>query len=72
MTRESESAAHFDWIDALGYDPRIFEVDDGVFKTRIIDRQSGAGEGSVRYRCGELLRAATGSEQTPAPERATP
>ena len=50
-------------IDALGYDLRSVEVDDGVFKTRIVDRQSRL---PVKARfdtvSGELLRAAPGSE----------
>jgi hypothetical protein len=28
-------------IDLLGYNLRSLEVDDGVFRTRIVDRQSG-------------------------------
>jgi hypothetical protein len=46
-------------IEVLGYDIRTLEVDDGVFKSRITDRESGL---PVRAQfdpaTGELLRAA--------------
>jgi hypothetical protein len=45
-------------IDLLGYDVRSLKVDDGVFKARIVERQSG---GLVKARfdlaTGELVRA---------------
>jgi hypothetical protein len=48
-------------IEAIGYDLRTLEVDDGVFKARIVDRRSGL---PVRAKfdtiTGELLRAAPG------------
>ncbi|WP_445217108.1 PepSY domain-containing protein [Bradyrhizobium sp. Pa8] len=53
-------------IDTLGYDIRSVELDDGVFKARIVDRQSGL---PVRAKfdavSSELLRAAPGSEWAP-------
>ncbi|MBR1325990.1 PepSY domain-containing protein [Bradyrhizobium ottawaense] len=49
-------------IDALGYDLGRFELDDGVFKTRIFDRQSGLPvKAKFDTVTGELLRAAPGS-----------
>jgi hypothetical protein len=50
-------------IDLLGYDLRSFEVDDGVFKTRIVDRESGLPvKAQFDTVSGELLGAAPGYE----------
>jgi hypothetical protein len=50
-------------IDSLGYDLRSVEVDDGAFKTRIVDRESGLPvKAKFDSFTGELLRAAPGSE----------
>ncbi len=50
-------------INVLGYDIRTVEVDDGVFKDRIVDRESGLPvNAKFDPATGELLRAAPGSE----------
>lgn len=46
-------------IDVLGYDIRAVEVDDGAFKARIVDRESGLPvKAKFDAATGELLRAA--------------
>ncbi|MDA9408148.1 PepSY domain-containing protein [Bradyrhizobium sp. CCBAU 45384] len=49
-------------IEVLGYDLGSFELDDGVFKARIVDRESGLPvKAKFDTVTGELLRAAPGS-----------
>lgn len=49
-------------IDVLGYDIRTLELDDGVLKSRIIDRESGLPvKAKFDPAMGELPRAAPGS-----------
>lgn len=51
-------------IDALGYDVRRLKTDDGVFRTRIVDRQTGGVVKATFDRTsGELVRARLGSER---------
>ncbi|WP_440639396.1 PepSY domain-containing protein [Bradyrhizobium sp. PUT101] len=50
-------------IDFLGYDIRTVEVDDGVVKARIVDRESGVPvKAKFDPATGELLRAAPGAD----------
>jgi hypothetical protein len=50
-------------INLLGYDIRSVEVDDGVFKARIVDRETGSPvKAKFDSATGELLRAAPGSK----------
>jgi hypothetical protein len=45
-------------IDALGYDVRRLRIDDGVFKTLIVDRESGGAVKATFDRAnGEFVRA---------------
>lgn len=50
-------------IDALGYDVHSVEREDGVFVTRIVDRESkGMVKASFDAGSSELLRAAPGRD----------
>jgi hypothetical protein len=56
--RPSTIQAMIQKIDALGYDVRRFKIDDGVFKTLIVDRESGgAVKATFDVANGELVRA---------------
>ena len=60
-------------IDALGYDLRSFEIDDGGFKTRIVDRQSRLPvKAKFDTVSGELLRVLNERAPSPATGRASP